>query len=315
VKTVWRAAAVPLKGETVACAMLKVRSFSDEDAHIVSSGLVTEQMLKGYLKNGDLSYRFRGSIFFPQPGKTAWKAGSLTLTGSYDAAGDKVSVNGLPKPAGLVGQPDVYIALRDVPTIRLVYPRRDARMLEFTGDIEGVDAKTGELLVRFTVKSPEVLLEQALLDFLADENTTGAITTFKLTCTPVGGRVAPKALTFVIGRDVEKDWNTIQIDGWEKEPLAAWETGSHETEKNYELRTTMKTGAGSFVRLTFEFDRAAFKDGFGWWPRNNLLSALYTGKFKGSVYVSDGKEFKKVATFTTAYGSTTFKRREPADTQ
>lgn len=71
-----------------------------------------------------------------------------------------------------------------------------------------------------------------------------------------------------------------------------------------------KAGTKGTLCLTLEFDRAYFKDGFGWWPRNNLLYTLYRGEFKGTVAVSDGKELKTIATFTTKYESTTFNRRD-----
>jgi hypothetical protein len=110
---VWRFMASPLKGEnTVSQGVLQITGFYDFNAYWVIPGLVTLDQLKTYLKDGSLVYRFRGEVYFPEPGKLEWKAGSLVISGTYDVIGNKVNINGFPNLKGFPAQPVVYIHSR-----------------------------------------------------------------------------------------------------------------------------------------------------------------------------------------------------------
>ena len=309
--------AVPLSGKKVAGAALRIDGVCCDNRHYVYPGLATEEMLKTYLKDGVLNYRFRGAVHFPQEGKREWKAGSLTITGNYEAMGKKAAVRGLPNLAGLPQQPAVHIGYWDVPSIDLMYSPTADRPLELRGAVEGFDAKTGEFLVRFAVKSPELLTEKSLLDYLANEQNGGSISSFKLNCTPVAGETAPKALTFVIGRETEKKYSSSQIDGWDKGSLEVQTTEYRGPATKQECTVTAKTGAGETLLLTFELSSFSL-DGplvranpLAQLPfRNDLLYALYCGRVKGTVGLSEGKVVRKVATFTASYESTAFNRQK-----
>src|SRR5262249_44854237 len=76
------------------------------------------------------------------------------------------------------------------------------------------------------------------------------------------------------------------------------------------LRMAAKTATGAARLLSFELSELRPKGPFLWTFRTDLLYALYSGEFKGTVAVFDGKALKTVATFTVAYDATTFNVRE-----
>jgi hypothetical protein len=114
-KLIWRFVASPLDSQQpVDKAVLAVRGFCDDNAHWVSPGLVTLEQLETYIKVGSLVYRFRGAIYFPQPGKTDWKASSLSISGTYDVTNKKVTVTGLPQLEGFPAPPEVDVHARSL---------------------------------------------------------------------------------------------------------------------------------------------------------------------------------------------------------
>jgi hypothetical protein len=326
--SVWRFVAVPVEGKTVEGAVLELHGFYDYNAHYVTPGLLTEELLKGYLKDGALTYKFRGALYFPLPGKEDWKASGLVLTGRYDAIADQATHKDAPQLKGFPTLPKVRLSgWHGATTIALDYSEDLHRPFELLGTADKVDKQTGELLFRFVVIQPEVLTEKALTDYLASGEAGGAISTFKLTCAPVAGQVVPKTLSLVLGRSAGRGTGRRHIEGWAKEPLSvaaeAYQsrTGSYGSsgqtplpaevskelaQKDGVFRMAAPTSGADTVVLSFEMDWFRLKGPFVWTFRNDLLFNLYAGPIKGSVSVFDGKELKKVGTFTTSYEGTTF---------
>lgn len=325
-------------GKTVDGSVLLIRGFNDTNAHIVTPGLVTERQLAAYLKDGSLVYSFRGPVFFPQAGKPGWKAGSLTVAGTYDAVKGKVAVGGLPRLDGFPEQPEVEVSgMREGALISLTYSRQLSRPLQFRGEVEGLDGRTGDYLLRFAVEKPEVLTEKAFGEYVADARNGGCVSTFRLTCTPVAGSAAPKALSLALGRWAENGWGSYQVDGWEKESLLARALECHGRGGHYGahfskpgempfpevverelaredglVRVAAKTKAGETLLLIFDvggpFPPA--RGPFVWSFRTELTYALYVGEIKGTIAVADGKKMNVVASFTTTFESTSFNIRK-----
>jgi hypothetical protein len=329
-KTVWRFVAVPIKKETVKGSALTVNGFSVDEGgnpHFVPPGLVTEDLLKTYLKTGQITHHFRGAIDFPQVGKTEPKAGSIVIVGSCDAIGKKATVTGFPNFEGVPVKPDVHvIGAWGKAIIYLRYHGKSGRRVSLRGAVDGIDPQTGEFLLRFSVRDPWVLSEQALIQYLADASHGEPIVSYRLTCTASAGETAPQALFLVLGRETKTDRNSGQFDGWETEPLVVLRTEYHvrdETNRGHHykfgeepfpelierelaredgrLRLAAKTSTGETLLLALESSSSG---------KVALRDDLYRTQPNGSIYLSDGKQLKKVATFTTAYESTTFNRRK-----
>ncbi len=124
-KLIWRFVAEPLDSrQPLDKAVLAVKGFYDWNAHWVFPGLVTLAQLKSYIKDRSIVYRFRGPIYFPQLGKTEWKASSLSISGSYDVTNKKVTVEGLPQNERFPAQPEVDVhalSLEEGGKINLTY--------------------------------------------------------------------------------------------------------------------------------------------------------------------------------------------------
>jgi hypothetical protein len=336
-KLVWRFVASTLgRKKSVDKAVLAVRGFYDTNAHFVTPGLVTLEQLKKYIKDGSLVYRFRGAIYFPQPGKTDWKAGSLSLSGSYDMTNKKVAVKGLPQLEGFPAQPEVNIqaeSLSEEGKITLTYERNLQRQLEILGNVESLDGESGELLVQFAVTHPEVLTESAFKEYLGDAQKGGFFATFKLSCVPKQEKEEKRVLSLTLGKWTEKDWDSIQLAGWEKDSLTILAVTYHGPDQDYGahnyvgespfpkvvdeelarkdgiLRMAAKTRSGDSVLLAFDMGGALQPKGpFTWVFQNEVRLALYTRRIRGTVLVSDGKTVRAIATFTPEFDSLGFNR-------
>jgi hypothetical protein len=327
---VWRYVAVPVGSKKVEGAPLALHGFNDNNAHYITPGLITEEMLKTYMKDGTLTYRFRAPIHFPQPGKPDWKASGPVLAVSYDAVADKTTIKAAPHWKGFPTRAEVRLSGRDGGTT-LYFWEELRRPFELRGTVTGLDKQSGELLFRFVVAQPQVLTEKALGEYLADPETGGTIATFKLTCTPGAGQRCPKTLSLVLGRN----WGSSfpQLDGWEKEPLKVVAEGYHGPELNYgsmsycsgsgalpeviekELkkedgffRLAARTGEGGYVLVALALNQIQTDAQVPQEIRTDLLYLLYSGEFKGSVFVFEGKEVKLVAALSCTYESSTFNR-------
>jgi len=164
---IWRFVAHPLNGKKLEEDLLQLDGFYDYNAYYVNPALVTLDQLQSYLKDKKLAYRFRGQVYFPDAKQAAWKAGSLTIKGTYDAVTNVGKVEGLPESKGFVGQPKVYMVHGrhgERPRFDLEYSRANNRLLTLMGKADGVDPKTGDILVRFAVLAPEVCNAPLKLD-------------------------------------------------------------------------------------------------------------------------------------------------------
>jgi hypothetical protein len=322
---VWRFTARPLAGKQVADDVLLVSGFYDYNAHWVTPGLLTLEQLKGYLQNGSLTYKFEGDIFFPQPGKTDWKAGTLRITGSYDAVTKKTDVSGFPALKGLPAQPEVVSLhhYEDDARLDLAYSRSGYRPLHVLGKVSKLDAKTGTLVVRFAVSEPDVLTQKALEDYLADDAKGPTYYTFKLTCAATKEHPQPRVLTYQVGKRFGPD----EVSGWDKAPLKVISTSYNgptvrsgsatralpaKVDKDlfaedWVLRVVAETDAHEFLVLAFDLgEPKTGKDMFRWTFQNDLLYALYNNPVGGKLQLHDGKTLQTLTTFTATLDSTGF---------
>jgi hypothetical protein len=336
---VWRFVASPIGGaKTVDGAVLAMRGFYDYNEYSVSPGLTSERQLKAYLKDGSLTYRFRGAVYFPQEGKAGWKAGSLTIAGSYDAARNIAKVQGLPKLEGFPAEPTVYVHSDEWETganVDVDYSRHGNRPLELMGIVDGLDRKSGDMIVRFAVKRPEILTEKAFTDYLGDQDKGDCYSQFKLKCVPSGAKPMPRELTLTVGRWSGDDRGGIEIEGWDKEPLKVFamaycrpdvRSGSvslpldnaipksvHQEMSRVDgvCRLAARAQSGECIILAFDPDGPLKgKSEFRWTFRSDLTYLIYSKELKGSVIQHDGTTPKTIASFTTTFGAVGFNRIE-----
>jgi hypothetical protein len=334
-QNVWRFAATPVAGaRTVDRAVLKLRGFYDYNAYVVVPGVVTLGQLQAYLKGQALTYHFRGDLYFPQHGEADWKAGTITLTGSYEAVTENTTVTGLPKPQGFQPQPKVTVGWWGEPAIELDFTGA-GRPLHLRGGVHGLDEKTGALLVRFAVTRPEVVTEADFRAYLADPLKGSSFTTFHLNCTSLKDKT-PRTLKLTMGKWLGNSWDSLQLEGWDPKPLHIlsmqyygpdvhyggrfYQAGENPFPKAVDqeldrkdgvLRLAAKTASGESLILAFRLGGSFHVEGpFTWSFRTELLYNLYRRDAQGTVYTSDGVNVTPVARFTTAFGAVGFNRRE-----
>jgi hypothetical protein len=335
---VWRFVASQLNEENkVDQGVLQISGFYDSNAYFVTPGLITLDQLKIYLKEGSLSYRFRGEVYFPEPGKTGWKPGSLVLSGTYDVINNKASVNGLPNLKGFPAQPKVYIHSLDDSNLDLTYAPFLNRPLKLVGKVRGVDRKTGEMKVRFAVAAPEVMTQKTFEEYLDDPDKRTSYYRFKLTCAPTKDSTIPKAVFLTMGKWTEDKWDSTRLEGFGKAPINVFESSyngptmrsgsigvgraasnplpktmvDEGAKEDWVLRMCVKTETGDFLSFGFNIGEPnQDDDGFTWFPMNMHLYKLYRNPVKGTITLHDGKTARTVATFTTTLDSVGFNRIE-----
>ncbi len=319
-------------------AVLAVRGFYDSNAHLVYPGLVTLEQLRSYIKDGSLVYRFRGEIYFPQLGKADWKAGSLSISGRYDVTNKRVAVKGLPQLKGFPAQPEVHVQPgfgSGRGEINLVYERGLTRQLELMGNVERLDRRSGVYLVRFAVSHPEILTENAFKEYLSDAHKGGFFATFKLPCAPKQGKGDKRVLSLTLGKWTKTDWDSIQLEGWDKEPIEILaldyngpdeQYGAHRyvgvgpfpkvverelDRKDGVLRLAAKTRSGDSIILAFDLGGPLQPEGpFTWTFQNQPRLVLYTRQTRGTLLISDGKTVNTIAGFAPAFDSLGFNRND-----
>jgi hypothetical protein len=184
------------------------------------------------------------------------------------------------------------------------------------------------------VTAPEVLTEKALTDYLANPQNGASINSFKLKCTPIANAVVPKAMTLVFGNWTDSDWNSIQLHGWEKEPVTMLAVGYHTRDEswvaqnylpgtdplprviNRELerkdgvvRMAGMTRSGDALLLNLKLSRPIRGGGPFTWPgKNDWPSILFSREVVGTLSISDGKTVDATSRFTTSFDSIEFNR-------
>jgi hypothetical protein len=333
-KLSWQFIAVPLHGRTeVAGSVLGLSGFYNFNAHIVHPGLLTLDLLKGYLKDGSLVYRFRGPIYFPEVGKSEWLQSSLNITGTYDAIKKEANVAGLPSLEAYPEQPNVGVlyGFHGPGKINLTYTRALNRELQLMGLVDRVDPKTGELHVRYAVEKPEILSEIAFREYLSDKAKYGFWSSFKFPCVKQGD-AAERVLFLEVGKPKGGRWESMQLVGWEKEPIEILamtysdpdnknSIGMYTEElKNFPnavraefvkqdsiMRLLAKSTAGEAVVIVLEFEEGGVPSGpFVWTFQDRIPNLLYTRKTRGTVLVTEGNALKTVGTFTPVFESMGF---------
>jgi hypothetical protein len=329
---IWRFTAAPLNAKKVKQAVLGISGFNDYNAHWVSPGLLTWQQLQAYLQDGSLRYKFRGPIYFPQPGKSSWKAGSLRLRGSYDAVRESAHVQGLPGLKGLPAEPEVFFHYdrTDGGRIDLEYSCDRNRPLHLFGRVVGLDPKSNEIRARFAVSAPEVLLQKTLEAYLADARLGPCSYTFRLRCAPAKKQGKPFFLTLALG----KESGVIgSVAGWGPGPLEIGSTsysgptrrsGSASIDlpkkvardlsaEDWVLRMVAPTGRKDFLILAFDLGPPKqSKDRFHWPFQNELLYTLYSNPVRGTLQLHDGQKLRTVTTFTVTLDTVRFVPNEDA---
>ncbi len=318
---VWCFSAIPLTKNKVDQDVLAVSGFYDSNAHWVTPGLVTVEQLKRYIKDGTLVYKFRGDVFFPQPGKKEWKAGTINITGTYDAVKGSADVKGLPPMRGFPAQPAVFVQSWDGSNIDLEYSPHNNRPLKFMGKVDELDLKTGEMVVRYAVTAPEILTQKTLEEYLADDSKGPCFYTFQLACEPT--REHPNlVLKLAQGKE-----SADQIEGWGKKTLKIISTsysgptlrsGSAlgELPKNvardlsaddWVLRLVAPTETGDYLVLAIDLGEPKEDPNvFRWSFRNEILYALYSHPLRGRLQLHNGKELRTITTFATSLDSAGF---------
>lgn len=311
---VWRFTARPLKGKRVEADVLEMEGFSDDDGDFVSPGLVTLEQLKTYLKDGTLRYSMEGPIWFPQRGRPTWKASGLRIKLTYDAVKDQARVTGLPKLAGFPADPVVWIG--GFPRhVSLKYSDDSVRPFKLEGQVESLDRKSGSILARFVVTSPDVLNQEILEKYLGDRRLGRTSYKCRLHCAPCPQY--PKLKDLVL--DLDRDDTPFNFEGWDGGPLAI--LGSKYTDADqsitarinqpipaevakpfagdWVLRMLAQTETNQYLMLAFDVGKPKESpDLLRWTFRKDLLYNVYSAPVQGTLQLYDGKTWQRVTTFT-----------------
>jgi hypothetical protein len=338
---VWTFIAAPLNPkDKLAESLLCVEGFYDFNAYLITPGLITLDQLKTYLWDGSLVYRFRGEIYFPERGKTEWKPRSLAIAGTYDAVKAKATIQGLPNLKGFPEHPEISIQGRHYEhAFDICYARTSYRPLNLVGSVEGLNNKTGEMLVQFAVSAPELLTQGALEEYLADASLGPCYYTFRLACEPVKDGKVQKTLLLTMGKWTVGRWDSVHLQGYEKTPLSVYKTSyngpsrsfrsiraavppdkypksvdDEHNEQDCVLRMTVRTDSGEFLTLAFQIGEATKEEPtFSWILKNELLYAVYARDIKGTMTLHDGKTARTTATFAATLDSVGFNRKGGKD--
>jgi hypothetical protein len=316
---VWRFIAEPVAGKTVESGVLTLRGFYDGNAHWVDPGFVTLKQLSRYLKDGALTYSFHGAVWFPQPGKSSWKPGSLTIQGTYDGVSDAAHVRGLEPPAGFPAEPRIRVSSlrRGDSQLSLEYSQSLHRQLEVRGYVEGVDP-TGGLAMRFVVTSPDVLTQESLQKYLADLRLGHPYYVFRLHCTPTAGHQRTPDLLLTL----EKEIGTIgTLEGWGSAPLDVLMVGFNEASgssaqalagvdlperlasllstRDRVLRIAVPIDSKETLILAVDVEKPGdVSNTFHWTFQPELLYRVYSAPVRGRLQRDDGKNLDTIATFS-----------------
>jgi hypothetical protein len=313
---VWRFTARPLSGKKVESDVLGMEGFYDWNAHFVFPGLITLEQLKTYLKDGTLRYSIEGPIWFPQRGDPAWKASGIRIKLTYDAVKKQASVTGLPKLAGLPAEQTVWIVYDHFERqVALTYSDRLHRPLEFVGQVESLDRKSGTMLARFIVEQPKVLDADTLQNYLADPRLGHCYYKYRLHC--AANKQYPKLKELVL--TLEQEIGTIgTLDGWDGGALEISQamyngpnsySGSFVREvpvaivealaDDWFLRMVMPTNANQYLMLAFDIGKPRQRpEILEITPKNALLYHAYGAPTRGTLQLHDGKAWHEVTTFT-----------------
>ncbi len=181
----WIFTAAPLRGRKVDAGLLRVSAFDLVFAPTVSPEGLSLAQLAAYLKTGKLFYSFRGRVWFPEHGKSGWVPSDMRIEGSYEVVTKSVRVTGLGQlaGAGFLAEPSIDMTKRDDNLVlQLTYSNRGDRPLRIRGEVEGLDQKTGALVARFVVTTPDVLNEATLKKYLTDKRLGRCSYAFRLRC-------------------------------------------------------------------------------------------------------------------------------------
>ncbi|HEX4073340.1 MAG TPA: hypothetical protein VHX68_19320 [Planctomycetaceae bacterium] len=305
--------------------MLLISGCYEFGAEFVTPGFITLAQLKGYLKDGTLHYSFGGPVWFPQQGKNSWKPGSLRINGTYDAVNNTAHVRGLGKLAGFPVEPIVFVDSSSGKDglIHLVYSRRGDRPLKITGMVEGLDVKTGAINARFAVVAPDVLTQARLEKYLGDSRLGHCYYSFRLHCaaTKEYPQLGDLSLT------LEKECGTVgYLEGWGRESLEIGATSFHgpmqftqsvsgkvpapvDNAPDWVLRMQIPARTGQELVLDFEIGKPSDdKDIFRWTFQSQLLYRVYSGPVRGTLHLFDGKQLRRITTFSIEIASVEFGR-------
>jgi hypothetical protein len=330
---VWRFLGFPASSKPINEDVLEIWGFNhDGDIHVVEPGLVTLAQIKTFLGNKTLRYAFRGDLYFPQVGKPGWQDSGLELSGTFDPIADNSAkvftsalgfpstslarVKGFPGLAVYRAQPEVHVDIWQGPCINLEYSNDGNRVLDFRGKVVGVDPKSGEYQLKFTITQPPLLTHDDLKRYLGNVRPPTPFYTFHLKCAESGPTKA-RELTLVM-----RDQTFGQIYGWAKRPLRIAESkyGAYSNgptavsclitpipdnirnlllTHDWVLRMAAPTPTGEFLILAFELGEPPHDE----LRLDNdcvttLLYGVFRGHTRGTLQIHDGKTLKTIAPFT-----------------
>jgi hypothetical protein len=308
--------AYPARGAKAGQGLLCIDGAYARSAHWVRPGLATLEQIKTFQSKKTLDYRFRGDLFFPEPGKAAWKASSLSVVGSYDAVKDKGQAAGLPKLNQFAKPPQILLTNEHArPALELIWPGK--RSLKLYGNVIDIDAKSGEFIVRFVVAEPLVLSQKSLEEYLADQRLGPAVYQFKLACTAAKGEAIPKFLTLKMGSsgDLLVGYPEGALRAFQKS--YCYEHGSMNAgvvlaeeipksvyddsiQRDGFLRLTMKLAAGKFLTVNFRIGEPASDETDAYWTLDNRLAyGFYRAKqIEGNIKLHEPTGARIQATFS-----------------
>jgi hypothetical protein len=328
---VWRFLGISATGKAINSDVFELWGFNDDegDIHFVTPGLLTLAQLKTYLKNKTLRYPFRGDVYFPRSGKGGWQVSDLQLTGTYDAITDTAQAKGFAALAVYSSQPEVRLTLQDGPRFNIVYSDKGSRRLDFGGRVVGVDPRSGDFLVKFSINWPTLLNEEALKRYLGNPRPATPVYTFHLNYAPSRTTKA-RELSLVMHDQVFG-----HICGWSDRPLQIAEAefstpkpGSQAgclvsplpavirnllSARDSVLRMAAPTRTGEFLILAFELGEPSPEE----FPRDNdcetkLLYGVLRGHSRGTLQIHDGTTLKEIAPFSVTFDRVEFEDAKTA---
>ncbi|MCA9522785.1 MAG: hypothetical protein KC609_17545 [Myxococcales bacterium] len=158
--------AVPVRGDSLSDAPLRISGIYSFNAYFVMPHLFTLASLPGLLRKGTLRIRAEGSLYFVDPQSGRVMPSRINLAIAYDWPSGRASVSGLPPLSGFA-KPRIGLGVALLDDIYVRYHSGYPRPLSIGGTVFGLQ-RNGTLLARFYVVQPSLLRLNDFMRYVAN---------------------------------------------------------------------------------------------------------------------------------------------------
>jgi hypothetical protein len=193
----------------------------------------------------------------------------------------------------------------EIPLLSLTYSDRGGRPLQIGGLVEGIDPKTGALIARFAVATPDILNEATLKKYLADPRLGNCMYKFRLHC--LATKDFPKR-EMLLTLDLNHSF-TGRLEGWGDGPLEIDNAGVEASESPGGWKVGFEKREGRTVALDFDVAEPTSARDTHWRGLivgAGLLYRLNSAPVHGALWLNDGKMPRRITSFSVGIEPVTF---------